>query len=698
MTVSICANPPRTKAAPYAIIPPMLQRLRQPLPAAPSRELLALIAAALLLALGAALRLYALGEIPPGLHKDEATAGYEAWALLNYGIDRNGFSWPVLFIDNAASKSVLYSYLTMPFIALGGLNALVLRIPMALAGILALFLMWKIGMQAGGRGFALLVLLLLTFNSWHLMASRWALEVNLLPFLLLLSVYFLARPDRDRLLIQALAVSTLSLSVYAYGTAYALAPLLLALVFSWLLLNRLADWRRLAVLAALSLTVTLPIILMLMVNTFDLDSIVALGVSIPRGPGPQRYELNSLLFRNPDEGIFANIPAVTAMLLGGADVSQNPTSALPGFGALPPFAILLSLVGFGVALYRAKRHQDYGIHLLVAFWFVAALLVALLTQVNIQRMNAIWLPALYLMALGIFTACRPRPLLYAVAAIYLAFSSVFVYQYFRNYSALAAEVFNVGLDAALQRAVGAAGDAVIAVHIPEFPSLAAVYPLFYLQIPPPQYLEKGVIAGPYTAFYPTRAYGQFVFVSPLRAGPDSFYRRLLQSGGINLDTVAHHILTAREAAELDANQLLMERYGQYYYIYDPSIPPAAIARGPLQPAARPPVSEPPSAYARFNIYQQDNALTYYKAPCNAYDTREPFFLHLIPARAADLPADRQPLGFANRDFRFNEYGALYGPNCWAVIPLPDYPIAAIKTGQFIAGKGELWRAEFPAAQ
>ena len=27
-------------------------------------------------------------------------------------------------------------------------------------------------------------------------------------------------------------------------------------------------------------------------------------------------------------------------------------------------------------------------------------------------------------------------------------------------------------------------------------------------------------------------------------------------------------------------------------------------------------------------------------------------------------------------------------------PLPDYPIARIRTGQHIPGQGELWRAEF----
>ena len=53
------------------------------------------IAAGLLLALGALLRLCALGALPYGLNQDEASIGYDAWTLLRYGIDRNGYRYPV---------------------------------------------------------------------------------------------------------------------------------------------------------------------------------------------------------------------------------------------------------------------------------------------------------------------------------------------------------------------------------------------------------------------------------------------------------------------------------------------------------------------------------------------------------------------------------------------------------------------------
>ena len=56
-----------------------------------------------------------------------------------------------------------------------------------------------------------------------------------------------------------------------------------------------------------------------------------------------------------------------------------------------------------------------------------------------------------------------------------------------------------------------------------------------------------------------------------------------------------------------------------------------------------------------------------------------------------LAAESSERGFANRGFRFAEVGGRFAPwQCAAQIPLPDYPIAAIRTGQYVPGLGDLW--------
>ena len=102
---------------------------------------------------------------------------------------------------------------------------------------------------------------------------------------------------------------------------------------------------------------------------------------------------------------------------------------------------------------------------------------------------------------------------------------------------------------------------------------------------------------------------------------------------------------------------------------------------------------PPDATSDFALYQRDNQLIYLRETCAAADTAANFFLHIIPADIADLPAERQAGGFANRDFAFDRWGGHFDGKCLATVPLPDYPIAAIRTGQHISGQGQLWAAE-----
>ena len=110
---------------------------------------------------------------------------------------------------------------------------------------------------------------------------------------------------------------------------------------------------------------------------------------------------------------------------------------------------------------------------------------------------------------------------------------------------------------------------------------------------------------------------------------------------------------------------------------------AYAALSPAEPAAR----------GVFDLYRRDKELVYLRESCVAGDTAAGFFLHIIPGDVADLPAERQDAGFANRDFAFNRYGGHFDGKCLATVPLPEYPIKTIRTGQYVAGQGEVWAAE-----
>ena len=106
----------------------------------------------------------------------------------------------------------------------------------------------------------------------------------------------------------------------------------------------------------------------------------------------------------------------------------------------------------------------------------------------------------------------------------------------------------------------------------------------------------------------------------------------------------------------------------------------------------------PAARSVFDVYTSENTVAYLKSPCSAADVQAEFFLHVVPEDLEDLPADRRQYGFGGANFRYGEYAApAFGGRCIMEHPLPDYPIARIRTGQFTPEGDQIWMAEFPVS-
>ena len=101
----------------------------------------------------------------------------------------------------------------------------------------------------------------------------------------------------------------------------------------------------------------------------------------------------------------------------------------------------------------------------------------------------------------------------------------------------------------------------------------------------------------------------------------------------------------------------------------------------------------PLARGAFDVHLSDEALVYARGECERTDTEARFFLHVVPDRVGDLPEGRRELGFDNLDFDFFRKGALFNGRCAARAALPDYPVASIRTGQYVSGVGEVWSVE-----
>ncbi|MEZ4510516.1 MAG: glycosyltransferase family 39 protein [Chloroflexota bacterium] len=128
----------------------------------------------LILLLAFALRLYAIGEIPPGLTHDEANHGREGMEVLD-GVYR--YYFPL----NYGSEPI-YSYTVAGSMALLGENLFALRYVNIVFGLLTISISYAWSKRQFGWQVGILTAVLLTLSFWPLASSRQALRAGMLPF------------------------------------------------------------------------------------------------------------------------------------------------------------------------------------------------------------------------------------------------------------------------------------------------------------------------------------------------------------------------------------------------------------------------------------------------------------------------------------------------------------------------------------
>ena len=96
----------------------------------------------------------------------------------------------------------------------------------------------------------------------------------------------------------------------------------------------------------------------------------------------------------------------------------------------------------------------------------------------------------------------------------------------------------------------------------------------------------------------------------------------------------------------------------------------------------------------WDVYLVEDSLIYAKDQCTPEDAEPTFFLHLYPVDMNDLPDHRKQYGFDGFNFEFRNHLLGEGEICAAVRELPDYAVAAIRTGQFIGEGKKIWEGRF----
>ena len=438
------------------------------------RENIFSILAIVVMFFGCFIRLIYIDKYPVGLNQDETSSAYEAWSILNFGIDRNGQSFPVQFISWGSGQNVLYSYLMIPFIIIFGLNTLSIRLPMALIGCISLVVFYYFMKSAFGDKKSVLFLFIFAIFPWHLMKSRWGLESNIFPDLILWAIFAIyVGIKKKNNWFMVLSGIIFGFSTYSYGTSYFFVPVLLALIYISLFITKKLSVKQCVIHLCTTIIVALPMILFVIINFFNLDTLKLGPITIPKLPTVRFKEITAV-GSGVDSNIFSNFINNIKMLFTNDGNVLNYTIPY-GLFFCNWLTIPIAIIGIVVSVYKqisswklgtgpnfqesqnSKKMQSFACILTYTFincFFVASLLLMFMVDGAINRINVIFIPLAFYTAVGIINLGK---VWFVPVITYFILFAFMEHYYFTDYQTYISSYMNVGLENAIIEASNIVG-------------------------------------------------------------------------------------------------------------------------------------------------------------------------------------------------------------------------------------------------
>lgn len=429
----------------------------------------------LILIFGIVLRVVLFPNHPKGLNQDEASIGYDAWSILNYGVDRNGTSFPIHHISWGSGQNALYTYLTIPFVAIFGLNEFSVRIVNLLFSILSILAVYSTTKRLASFKTAAIAMLGISIAPWNIMLSRWGLESNLFPSMFIISVWALVKAFDKKPFI-FLAAILFGLTMYSYGSSYVVVPVFVLIAFIYILKNKIIPLKYCLIAAGIFIVVAIPIGLFVIVNLFDLGNIKFGVFTIPQMTGTAR--ITTVTGIAPFKRIFSNI--YNNIILQTDFMDRNAFIIYGCFYVISmPFTIL--------GIIQAFKKRDKFSFLTIVTLICSLLLFFIYQDTNINRVNIIYVPLILLTALGISEFVKSKTAAVAMAISYAIMFAGFTTKYFgKDYRNNIGNEFYYSFGDAIVKAEEIADDDDI-IYVTDQVNMPYIYVLFYNKPAPDEY-------------------------------------------------------------------------------------------------------------------------------------------------------------------------------------------------------------------
>lgn len=472
--------------------------------------------------LGCFIRLIYIDKYPVGLNQDEASSAYEAWSILNFGIDRNGQSFPIQFISWGSGQNVLYSYLMIPFISILGLNTLSIRLPMVLIGCISLVVFYYFMKFAFRDKKSVLFLFLFAIFPWHFMKSRWGLESNIFPDLILWAIFaiYIGIKKKSNWVI-ILSGIIFGLSTYSYGTSYFFVPVLLALIYILLFITKKLSIKQLVIHLSTTTLISLPMILFVIVNYFDLNTLKIGPITIPKLPTVRFKEITAV-GSGLEGNIFSNFINNIKMLLTNDGNVLNYT--IP-YGLFFCNWLTIPLIIIGI-IFSFRKQITHNVidsqaqtdasfcYKLMNCFFMASLLLMFMVDGAINRINVIFIPLVFYTSVGILALGKAW---FIPTVTYVILFAFMLQYYFTDYQNYISFYMNVGLEEAIVDSSNKE------LYIDSSINQPYIFYLLYNKVPTPYYIENVQKSNENAMFQTINSIGNVYFTIPTQLDVNNVY-------------------------------------------------------------------------------------------------------------------------------------------------------------------------------
>lgn len=376
------------------------------------------------------IRLLFIEEIPYGLNRDEASAGYDAYNILNYGVDRHLDSFPVYFKSWGGGQNALYTYILIPFIYFLGLSTFSVRLPMAIISCIGLIYIYLIFKNRFNDKKGLFALFMFGITPYLIMKSRWGLESNLLPEFIIFMYY-----NFDKYLIEKKNINLYSffilagITTYTYSTTFMILPIMmLMLMIAFCFIKKEIPIKNFLIGLSITALISLPLIIFVCINQFGLDTVHIGFLTIPK---LESNRMNSILSYD----ILNNTYKSILYLFSSYDIGYYNKAEF--YSIFYPI-ISLVFLGYGI-IYIAKNYKKNNIILLICM-LVPAILLMMLTEPRLNRINYTVIIYLIIIIYGGLYFCNKKddksnkPIIILTALVLSGYFCSFLFYYKTIYS------------------------------------------------------------------------------------------------------------------------------------------------------------------------------------------------------------------------------------------------------------------------